>query len=201
MSTKIPDYYRDLATDGEPGGGDEDGSSSASDGSPDGTEAEDPETRTYRADSFRCRLPVEGWTDRSEYTFTGPTADGVTHDISITTVEGLEGDDVSAFAQAELERLTARLDGCQPLMDGPFTLAGDRPAHRVLFFWFPDASLKLYQEQLYTIHEATGYVLSAGFTASTRKQIGGEVEDMMRSFRPGADTPRAPFPGPPPSRP
>jgi len=195
VSRQIPEYYRDLASDDELAAGDRSDRGTGSDAASGAGTDEAPDARTFRADAFRCRLPAEGWTDRSVYTFTGPTADGLTHTISITTADGVEAETASAFAEAEREQLAARLDGYQLLMNGPFALAGDRLAHRVLFFWYPDASLKLYQEQLFTIHEATGYVLSAAFTATTRKQIGAEVEDMMRSFRPGAEAPKVPFAG------
>lgn len=196
MSTQIPDYYRDLVADDESADGDRAGS--ASDPSPEVADTEEPETRTYRADAFRCRVPTKRWTDRSVYAFTGPTADGLTHTITITIAEDLEADDASGLAEAETELLADRLDGFQLLMDGPLGLDSGRPAHRIIFFWRPESLPKLYQEQLYTLHDTTGYVLSAGFTAATRKQIGAEVEAMMRSFRPGANGPEAgrstPFP-------
>lgn len=180
MSTDLPEYYQDLASaDDQPA--DNQDASAASESSP---RPETDEPHTYRADAFQCTLPNAAWTDRSAHTLTGPTHDGLTHSISITAIEDVEVEEASVLAQNEREKLKAQLDGCRLLMDNPIALACGHPAHREIYVWSPDDDRKLYLEQLYTIYENTGYVLTAGFTPKTRKPLGPEVERLMQSFRP-----------------
>ena len=181
MSTDLPEYYQDLASaDDQP----DDNRRDASTPSMASPRPETREPRTYRADAFRCTLPNDTWTDRSTHTLTGPTLDGRTHRISITTIEDVEVEDASVLARDEREKLKAQLDECRLLMDDPIALACGHPAHRAIYVWCPDDDRKLYLEQLYTIYDNTGYVLTAGFTPETRKPLGPKVERIMRSFRP-----------------
>ncbi len=189
VSKDLPEYYQDLASADEHSANNQRGSS-ASEPSP---LPETQKPRRYRTDAFQCTLPDDTWTDQSTHTLIGPTRDGLTHRISITTVEDVGIDDPSVFAQHEREQLEAQLDGCRLLMDDPITLACGHPAHRGIYVWYPAPDRKRYHEQLYTIHDNTGYVLSAGFTPTTRKQLGPEVERVMRSFRP-VDTERRNWP-------
>lgn len=140
----------------------------------------------YRADAFRMDLPSADWSDKSVYTITGPTLDGVTHNISITTDAGVEAESVYDFAGEEIAALKTQLEECRILLDDPIELYCGKPAYRVIFFWYPEDDLKLYQEQLYVLDHSTGYTLTASFTRNTRKQIGDDVERMMLSFQPTA---------------
>lgn len=173
MSNDLPEYYQTLA-------------SSTDQRTDDQRNASTAEPRPYYADAFHCTLPHDGWTDRSTHTLTGPTHDGLTHRISITTIPDVEASDASALAQRERGRLTDQLDGCRVLIDDSISLDGGHPAHRLIYLWHPDAHRTLYQEHVYVIHKTTGYVLLAGCTPKTRKTIGPKIERMMRSFRPVA---------------
>lgn len=182
MSDEIPDYYRSLAASDD----DEDASvtkEAASSGEP--SSQERPETRFYRADSFRMMLPGQAWRDRSVYTITGPTVDGRPHSIVITVVEGVDVPSVADFAAAQVESSIPGLDECRVLKDGSIELDCGHPAHRVILHWTSSMNGKrLYAEQIFVLHQKRGYILTATFTRASRKQIGEEVERMMLSFQP-----------------
>ena len=139
---------------------------------------------SYRANAFCLQLPGAAWTDESVYTITGPIIDGVNHNITIITDDEVEADSVYDFAAKEIATLEPLLDDCRVLMHDPVELDSGEPAYRAIFCWYPKEDLKLYQEQIYVLHDGCGYTLTASFTARTRKTLGPEVEQMMRSFTP-----------------
>lgn len=141
----------------------------------------------YRADAFRLSLPGETWADRSVYTFSGPTVDGLTHRITITRDEATEAEDAAAIANYVVESMKAHFDGCELLLDNPLSLACGHPAHRTIFVRSADAYEKLYQEQIHVLSNDTAYTLTASFTSRSRKQVGRVIEDIMLSFRPADD--------------
>lgn len=187
MADSIPDYYRHLAEREEPSGDARPDGSSAPEAqgdsaAPSADGANDPVP--HRADAFRMMLPGPRWADRSTYTLTGPVAGGVQHNITIHAVEDVGADTVYDFGAQELALLDAKLDGCQILMTDPIDLDCGLPAFRAIYFWYPEPDLKLYQEQIYVLRDEHAYVLTASFTAKTRKRLGPPVEAMMRSFTP-----------------
>ena len=66
----------------------------------------------------------------------------------------------------------------------PEPLTNGLPAHRVIYVWCPMEGMRVYQEQLYVLHDGIGYKLTATFTKKTRKTLGSRVERMMLSFNP-----------------
>jgi len=187
MSDSIPEYYRHLA---EQRAEEETPDSAArrpeaerTRGGPQ-ADAPEPSTETYRADAFQLDLPAGEWQDRSVYTLTGPTVDGVQHNITVMQDPDVEAETLYDFAGEQMAALEMQLDGCQVLLDDEIQLTSGRPAYRVIYVWHPNDDLRLYQEQLYVLHDACGYTLTASFTRTTRKQIGAEVEHMMRTFTP-----------------
>jgi hypothetical protein len=62
-----------------------------------------PSDRTvYHADAFRLARPEGEWTNGSVYTITGPTIDGVTHNITVNIDDDVEADSVYDFAAQEI---------------------------------------------------------------------------------------------------
>ena len=185
MSDSVPEYYRHLAEQRA----EEEASASSADASKQRARdahpnAPDPSTAPYRADAFQLDLPAGEWTDRSVYTLTGPTIDGIQHNITILREPDVEPDTLHDFAGQQIAALELQLDGCQVLLDDDIQLASGRPAYRIIYTWQPSDDLRLYQEQIYVLHDGQGYTLTASFTRATRKQLGNEVERMMRSFDP-----------------
>lgn len=181
MTDGIPDYYRHLAEQRKSAEEEQKTSAPAQDGSP-----EEPGATPvpYRADAFRMKLPSDEWTDRSLYTLTGPTVDGIQHNITINVEREPEAEDLAAFAEEQVESLEAALDNCRVLMVDPVELACGLPAHRAIYTWQPNDDLQLYQEQIYVMDDGDGFVLTSSFTRKTRKQLGAAVENMMLSFTP-----------------
>lgn len=186
MPDSIPEYYRHLAEDtGEENGSEQQVDRKEASGDEETNSQDAPSKPTvYRADAFRLRRPEGEWQDGSVYTITGPTIDGVTHNITINIDDEVEGDSVYDFAAQELALVEAQLDGCRLLIDNPIELDCGAPAYRGIYCWYPEDDLKLYQEQIYVLQDDRGYTLTASFTRETRKQLGEEVERMMLSFTP-----------------
>ena len=181
MSEQVPEYYQHLSASADgPSGETRHGAPAEESG---GSE-EDPRSQGYRADSFRLTLPASVWTDETVYSFTGPTVDGWRHTITVTSTQEPDADSPAAFWEQEREGLESALDGWRVLMEGALPLTCGHPAHRVIARWTQGADQTVYQEQLYTLHQEKGYILTAGFTDQSRRQIGARIEHIMRSFRP-----------------
>ena len=181
MSEQVPEYYQHLDT---PSTQDAKGQQRRSAEEVDEEEETGASSQIYRADSFLLTLPCSAWTDGTVYSFVGPVVDGLRHTITVTQIEELDVGTPAAFAEQEMNDLESTLDGWGLLMEGPLPMVGETSAHRVIFRWTPEANRTLYQEQIYTLHDGGGSILSAGFTDQSRRQIGDRVERMMRSFRP-----------------
>jgi len=186
MPDSIPEYYRHLADETGEESGPGHGTDPKGDSGDEETDPQDApsEPTVYRADAFRLLLPEGEWQDGSVYTIIGPTIDGVTHNITVTTDDEVEADSVYDFAAQEVALVEAQLDRCRVLIDDPIELDCGEPAYRAIFVWYPEDDLKLYQEQIYVLHDDRGYTLTASFTQDTRKPLGPEVERMMLSFTP-----------------
>lgn len=146
--------------------------------------------RPYRADAFRLSLPADTWVDRSVYTFSGPTVDGLTHRITITIDEANEAENAADIARNAAEAMTAHFEDCHLLLENPMSLACDHPAHRTIFVRSADTHEKLYQEQIHVLYNDRAYTLTASFTSVSRKQLGRQIEELMLSFHPVAEAPR-----------
>ncbi len=83
-----------------------------------------------------------------------------------------------------MQSLEAQLQGCRVLKRDQVALDNGLPAYRAIFVWRPAEDQRLYQEQLYVLHQQTGYTLTATFTKKTRKTLGSQVERIMLSFTP-----------------
>lgn len=149
---------------------------------PDQPPPEDP-TWTYRAHTFTVALG-ENWTDKTLFSLAGPTTDGLQHSITITIDSDVETDVVRDYADWHTRLLEKQLKGCRVLKKEPVSLTNGLPAYRVIYVWHPMEDKRLYQDQLYVLHEGMGYMLTASFTKKTRKTLGPRVTRMMRSFNP-----------------
>jgi len=102
--SSVPDYYRPL-TEEEEGKNEPERKGGSAEEAADG-EAELPaapsDPGTYRADAFRLLRPEGEWQDGSIYTLTGPTLDGVTHNITVNMEDEVEADSVYDTAGQEL---------------------------------------------------------------------------------------------------
>jgi len=186
MTDSIPDYYRHLAEQRAASDAERDAPSSQPAEDAVDADREPPVPVLYRANAFRMMLPSDAWTDRSLYTLTGPTIDGIQHNITVNVVQDPEAEDLAAFADEQIASLEAALDDCSVLMVDPVELTCGLPAYRSIYVWQPNDDLRLYQEQVYVMENGHGYVLTSSFTRKTRKQLGAAVEQMMLSFTPRA---------------
>ena len=66
----------------------------------------------------------------------------------------------------------------------PVALESGLPAYRALFVWYPAEDMKVYQEQLYVLHDGVGYRLTATFSRKSRKLLGPQIERIMLGFTP-----------------
>jgi hypothetical protein len=143
---------------------------------------EDP-TWTYRAHAFTLSLG-DDWVDKTFFTLAGPTTDGIQHSLTVAVTPDVETDAVRDYADWHVRSLEKQLKGCRILKKEPVSLANGMPAYRVIYVWHPTKDRRLYQEQLYVLHEGVGYTLTASFTKKTRKTLGPQVERLMLSFNP-----------------
>lgn len=182
MSSEIPEYYRSMAASND----DADEETDASDAPSSEKRTRSSLPRPFRADAFELTLPDASWDNQSDYTFSGPSVDDMTHEISIAITDVEDVENVTDFAAEQMEALKNELDDCRPLFDDAIELTCGHPAHRAIFVQCPTDGERVYYEQIYTLDAENGYTLTALFTPTSRKQIGEAVENVMRSFRPAA---------------
>jgi len=141
-----------------------------------------PPSRRYSTASFSLQIPA-GWKDRTDHLLTGPAIDGIQPNITVhrSSVKGTTF--LEDFAEEQVNSLRALKD-CRILHQRPVMLEIGLQALRVIFCWNPSEDLHLYQEQVYVLHEGTGFTLTASFTRRTRKRYGKAVERTLLSFCP-----------------
>lgn len=192
MPPQVPDYYRQFA---EPRPKGESGASERQRGrGPEPTAPQPqaaPPTAPYRADAFAMNL-YEEWQDKTVFVLGGPAIDEVQHNITVTVGHDVEVDKLIDFADWQVKSLEETLKGCRLLLKDQVLLDCGLRAYRAIFVWWPTEERRLYQEQLYVLHEARGYVLTTSFTKKTRKTLGPKVERMMLSFVPSGFEPARP---------
>ena len=139
--------------------------------------------KPYRANRFNFSLGKD-WTDETVYILGGPVTDGVQHNITIHVEPDVPTEALLDYADAQIQSLEAQLQQCRVLKRDQVELDMGLPAYRAIFTWYPAKDQRLYQEQLYVLHQQTGYTLTATFTTKTRKTLGPQVERIMLSFTP-----------------
>ncbi len=144
-----------------------------------------PPTGLYLANSFRLGL-ADGWQDTTLHIISGPLDDDLQHGVLVDREPDVDVDSVPDYADRQVQALEQSLNSCRVLLSEPMTLDSGLPAHRAVFVWWPTPERRVYQEQVYVLHEGSAYKLTASFTKKTRKTLGPQVERMMRSFCPGS---------------
>jgi len=184
VSESVPEYYRnaaDIKQGSLPSKRSSPGSVSSNENDPDEAVHE---PKSFRADAFRLRLPNAHWEDGTTYSLSGPTLDGTSHSITITTNPETDAETPSELADRELARIRSELTHCRVLEREVVHLDSGHPACRLLVFWRQGEKMTFYQEQWYVVSEGWGYILMASFTRDTKEEIGDDVRRIMQSFRP-----------------
>ncbi|HEX7070061.1 MAG TPA: DcrB-related protein [Rhodothermales bacterium] len=197
MAASIPEYYRHLAekkSEAVPEAGFDAAMQEAGKLPPapprghispkSSTRMPDPPTLPYRAHRFGIHL-YEGWQDKTIFFLTGPVADGVQHNVVVILDDVPKDTRLIDFADTQVRAIEESLHGLRVLSKGMISLANGLPAYRVIYRWYPKEGQRFYQEQIYVVHEAVAYKLTATFTRKTRKTLGPQVERIMLSFEPG----------------
>jgi len=137
----------------------------------------------YLSNNFTLKL-YNDWEDKTIFTLTGPVTDGIQHNIIVTREKDIQSDSVVDYAEWQIRGLEEELKSCLLLKKGKRTLQNGMPAYEAIFKWYPTDELRIYQHQIYVLHNSIGYKLTASFTKKTRKIFGPQVERMMLSFNP-----------------
>jgi hypothetical protein len=137
----------------------------------------------YRGNNFTLNI-YEDWIDKTIYTLTGPVTDGIQHNIIITYEPDVEMDLVEDYGEWQIEGIQSSLKGCLLLKKGAKKMTNGMDAYEAIFSWYPTDELRIFQQQIYVLHEKIGYKITASFTKKTRKTLGPQIERMMLSFNP-----------------
>jgi hypothetical protein len=180
---KIPDYYRQFQTqpktdDSKPASGQPEISPVEKTPQP-----KEEKTRDYNANEFKLKQ-LEDWSDSTIFTLTGPVSDGIQHNIIINIDRDVPFTIVQEYAEYQISTLEHELKGCTLLKKGDIKLASGTDAYEAVFSWYPSASMRIYQHQVYTMINKTAYKLTASFTKKTFKILGPSVLRMMLSIEP-----------------
>jgi hypothetical protein len=117
----------------------------------------------YQANNFSLNI-YEDWTDKTLYTLTGPVTDGIQHNIIITHEPNVEMDIVEEYSEWQIQGVLSSLKGCMLLKNGPKKLQNGMDAYEAIFSWYPTDELRIFQQQIYVLHEKVGFKLTASFT-------------------------------------
>ena len=136
-------------------------------------------TTPYRADGWALALP-DGWADATTHTIAGPVADGLAHNVTVTSASS-GGRSVDALADEQVAAVLDTLAGVLLLRDD-VVLDGGGAGVRAVFRWSPGPDRVLYQQQVYAVVGGRAVVLAASFTARSRRLLGPEVHRVMLSL-------------------
>ncbi len=142
----------------------------------------------YVSNKFELKI-LDEWQDKTIFTLTGPVTDGIQHNVIITHEPDVEMDSVEEYGEWQIQGVLSSLKGCMLLKKGAKKLLNGMDAYEAIFSWYPTDELRIFQQQIYVLHEKVGYKITASFTKKTRKTLGPQVERMMLSFNPVKNSP------------
>jgi hypothetical protein len=137
----------------------------------------------FQANAFTIEK-LKDWQDKTIYTLTGPVEDGIQHNVIVTVEENSAFNSLLDYADWNIRSMEAELKSCRLLKKAEKKLSNGLDAYEVLYSWYPNDDLRIYQQQLFILAEGRGYKLTASFTKNTRQTMGSKVEQMMLSFNP-----------------
>lgn len=152
------------------------------------TQEVQPEQATkplYPGHGFSMPLP-EGWSDQTVYILTGPVTGGIQHNITINVDDKVGAISLVDYVDWQLRSLSTELKGYDLLKKEAVTLDCGIEAYRVVYRWQPAEERTLYQEQVYVVHQETGYKLTTTFSKKTRQMLGASIGETMLQFAPTA---------------
>ena len=141
----------------------------------------DTQTR-YRGNHFSMIQP-EAWFDETVYLLRGPVSDGLQHSITVTCDRNPQTDSLDDYADPRVDEAVDALENAVVLLDDTITLDNGAPARRYIIRWTVN-DRTLYQQNVCLLANDMGVLLSASFTDASRRDVGEEVEAVMRSFVP-----------------
>ena len=136
----------------------------------------------YRGNYFSMLQP-EAWSDETVYLLRGPVSDGLQHSITVTCDRNPQTDSLDDYADPRMDEAMDALENAVLLLDDTITLDSDTPARRYIIRWTVN-NRTLYQQNVCLLANNMGFLLSASFTDASRREVGEEVEAVMRSFVP-----------------
>lgn len=131
---------------------------------------------------------LQDWQDKTVYIFHGPVTNGIQHNITINIDHEPQLENLQDYADWQIHSVEEQLQSCRLLLHDEVQLHNGLPAVREVFSWFPTDDLRIYQEQLYVMVDGKAFTLTASFTKKTRKTLGPQVERMLLSFAPQANS-------------
>jgi len=141
-------------------------------------------SRRFMAPVFSLDGP-EGWTDETVHTFAGPVADGLRHTITVVRDPAPETSLLSDYTHFRRCEVEVTFPDSKLLLEDNVTLQDGRSAGRFVVC-YPDPGDPTGSRREYlcvcVLTQMGGFVLSSTFTPASRREIGAEVETVMRSF-------------------
>jgi hypothetical protein len=132
-------------------------------------------------------LQPEAWSDETVYLLRGPVSDGLQHSITVTCDRDPQTASLNDYADPRAEEAVGALENAVLLLNDTITLDSGTPARRYIIRWTIN-DRTLYQQNVCLLAHDMGFLLSASFTDASRREVGEEVEAVMRSFQPVSPT-------------
>jgi len=142
-------------------------------------------TSRYRSrpnpDTPFCMDVPDSWVDETVYLFQGPTRDGLQHSIVVTCDRDAHSDALDVYATPRIAQAVNALPDAVLLTDDVIALNDGSAARRFILRWTVHER-SLYQQNVCLVAEGMGFMLSATFTDASRREVGDEIDRIMRSF-------------------
>jgi hypothetical protein len=136
---------------------------------------------------FKITLP-SGWEDQTIYTYKGPDDSGIQHNLVVIIDNEPGGLSLEEYARLRLDSIKDTLSGFELLSERDRDLKSGHKAHEIVYKWAPSDDKILVQKQVFTIMGNKAYNFTSSFSKKTIKTIGVEVDAIIDSFKPIAES-------------
>jgi hypothetical protein len=141
-----------------------------------------PPIRELRGPNFRLTLPA-GWSDRSLYSASLQTPEGLQATITVVTRLLPQGGDLAAYAEDQARQLAGQLPDFEAIKSERRML-GTRACQCVQFRWKPDGSDPVRQSQWYVQNLNLVYTITATVPEAASRDIETRLANIIGAFVP-----------------
>jgi hypothetical protein len=133
---------------------------------------------------FKISL-LDGWKDKTIFTFEGPIDSGVQHNIVLVIDDTLESKtDLQEYVKSQMMVSKEALPGFEMISEKEKVLGSGIKGYEVVYKYMPKDDQALFQKQFYTIISDKAYIFTSTFSKETLQTISLDVDTIIGSLTP-----------------